>query len=295
MTEPPQQLDIFAHSRDVMLRNAALEAIERRDAPAALAAVAALADEFADDVHLPALQRLARSLEQRSSAPLPDHAALARERAVLEHELSAAARQALGAPAGAVWMHTAWAALAARCEHLPFDPAHADDHDSALWLRAAQWQAAATAVQRIASWRRIPAPLAWMTQARFQLDGIDAAWPLLAELAWMAPARLAALLRTLHDPLLARLQRRFDEAEIDDSGSDALAWFPAWVLTQSPAVAVHLAQAQPGQHTAPERGLRLMVELLGLERQGRHHELMQQRRTLRDLCAPLYADYMATR
>jgi hypothetical protein len=294
MTQPPQQLDIFAHSRDVTLRNAALEALDRRDASAARAATAALADEFADDVHLPALQRLKQALEQRSDAPLADHDALAQARGVLEHEWSPAARQAFGVPAGTIWMRAAWAALAARCEHLPFDAAHADDHAAALWLRAAQWQAAASAVQRIASWRRIPAPLACMVHARFQLDGIDAAWPLLAELAWMAPARLAALLQQLNDPLLARLQRRFEEAEVDD-GSDALAWFPAWVLTQSPALAVHLAQAQPGQHSAPERGLRLMVELLGLERQGRHHELMQQRRTLRDLCPALYAQYMATR
>ncbi len=293
MIQPPQQLDIFAHSRDVTLRNAALEAIERCDALAALAAVAALAAEFADDVHLPALQRLALALEQRRDTPLPDLDALTQARGVLEHELSVAARQAFGADAGVVWMRMQWAALAARCECLPFDPARADDHAAALWLRAAQWQAAAAATQRIESWRRIPAPLAWMTQARFQIDGIDAAWPLLAELAWMAPARLAALLRQLNDPLLARLQRRFEETEFD--GSDALAWFPAWVLTQSPALAGHLAPAQRGQHGAPERGMRLMIELLGLERQGRHHELMQQRRTLRDLCAPLYADYMASR
>jgi hypothetical protein len=41
--------------------------------------------------------------------------------------------------------------------------------------------------------------------------------------------------------------------------------------------------------------MRLVVELLGLERQGRHAELMQRRRALRDLHGDLYAAYMATR
>jgi hypothetical protein len=41
--------------------------------------------------------------------------------------------------------------------------------------------------------------------------------------------------------------------------------------------------------------MRLVLELLGLERQGRHAELVQRRRALRDLHAPLYAAYMSTR
>jgi hypothetical protein len=67
------------------------------------------------------------------------------------------------------------------------------------------------------------------------------------------------------------------------------------VLTQTPALAPQLAQAEPGQAGAAERGLRLMVELLGLERQGRHHDVVARRKALRDLCAPLYAACMATR
>jgi hypothetical protein len=38
-----------------------------------------------------------------------------------------------------------------------------------------------------------------------------------------------------------------------------------------------------------------MVELLGLERECRHHDLVARRKALRDLRAPLYAAYMATR
>jgi hypothetical protein len=50
-----------------------------------------------------------------------------------------------------------------------------------LWLRAGNAAAARDAVATIASWRRTPAPLAWMAEAVHRGDGLDAAWPLLAE------------------------------------------------------------------------------------------------------------------
>jgi hypothetical protein len=150
-------------------------------------------------------------------------------------------------------------------------------------------------VDGITSWRRIPAPLMWKAHARYRLEGLDACWPLLTELAWLAPVRLKTLLAEINDPLLHRLQKRF-AASFEGSGADAdLAWFPAWVLTEAPALARHLALAQAGQHDEPERGARALLELLSLERQGRHHELVQRRRALRDLHAGLYAAYMATR
>lgn len=278
-----------------MLRNDVLRALEQHDATGARAAWHALADAFAHDPDLRPLDMLTRALEQRSDTPLPDHDALARERLVLAQDLSAAARQALGATAGDAWLRPLWRALAARSASLPFHAARADDHAATLWLRGEHWAAAAQAVQGIESWRRIPLPLAWMAEARCHLDGIDGSWALLTELAWLSPHRLDTLLRRLDDPLLARLHKKFD-ATFEGSGEVTdLAWFPAWVLTETPALAPHLALALPSQHSAAEQGMRLLLELLGLERQGRHHELVQRRRALRDLHAPLYAAYMATR
>ena len=74
-----------------------------------------------------------------------------------------------------------------------------------------------------------------------------------------------------------------------------LAWFPAWVLTQRPALASALTQAQVSQHTAPEQAMRVLLELLGLERQGRQRDVIERRKTLRGLHAGLYAAYMASR
>ena len=293
--QPPQQLDIFAHSRDVMLRNDVLQALDLRDAPGARAAWLVLADEFPTDPDLAPLDVLACTLEQPCDTPLPDHDALARERHRLTDDVHVAAQRALGTAGAELWLRPLWHTLARRSAGIAFQAARPDDHAAALWLRGAHWAQAALAVQGIESWRRIPAPLAWMVEARCRLGQLDACWALLAELAWLAPGRLDALLRRPIDPLLARLHTTFDRAFDGAGDASDLPWFPAWVLTHTPALAPHLALALPSQHTDAERGMRLMLDLLSLERQGRHNDLVQRRRALRDLHAPLYAAYMATR
>jgi hypothetical protein len=136
-----------------------------------------------------------------------------------------------------------------------------------------------------------------MILARHRSDGLDAVWPLLAELAWLAAPRLEASARAMDDPLLKRLLRRFED-EFDPGEpniAEPLAWFPAWLLSAQPALLPRLREARRGQDSAPERGFRLMVELLGLERQGRQRELIAARKQLRDLQPALYAAYMSTR
>ena len=134
-----------------------------------------------------------------------------------------------------------------------------------------------------------------MAQACCRRDGVDAHWALLAELAWLSPQRFDLLCRALADPVLERLRRSFD-AEFEGDGQDEdLAWFPAWLLCERASLAPRLAQAQPGLQRAPERAMRVMLDLLHLERQGRQHELPARRRQLRDLQPALFALYMKTR
>ncbi|MBS0444912.1 MAG: hypothetical protein JSR59_03075 [Proteobacteria bacterium] len=91
------------------------------------------------------------------------------------------------------------------------------------------------------------------------------------------------------------LRRQFD-AGFEGSGDIAdLAWLPAWVLTDEPRLASLLAPAQPSRHTDAEQAMRLLVELIGLERQGRQHDIVDRRRRLRDLNGSLYAAYLRTR
>jgi hypothetical protein len=295
---PPRQLDIFADSRDVMLRNDTVLALAGHDAAAAARHCIALGEEFPQDPHLPALRPLIdalRQLQATALTPAPQLAAVTRERETLEAEVAPAAHHAMGADVGRAWLLAFWCALAQRSEALAFDAACPEDHAAALWLRGRDWAAAAHAVQRIASWRRMPWPLLWMTHARYRLEGLDPCWPLIAELAWLAPPRLARLLSDISDPLLNRLRTQFD-ASFEGEGQVAdLAWFPAWLLCAKPALATHLGLAQAGQHSAAETGLRMLLALLLLEKQGRHQELVHRRRQLRDLHAGLYAAYMATR
>ena len=252
------------------------------------------------DPQLPALDRLTKALEAFSDAPFADQAASLQADDLVAGDLAEAAQQAFGSPAGARWLLPQWQNLARRGAGSVFDANHPDAHAAAFWLRDECWAEAQAAVSTIESWRRIPVPLGRMLEARCRRAQLDDAWPLLAELAWLAPRRLHRLLPRLGDPLSARLVKRFG-AGFDagtDAGTDAaadIAWFPAWVLIDTPALAPHLASAWTANGTLAEQAMRLMVELLSFERAGSHGDLIQRRRVLRDLHEPLYSAYMATR
>lgn len=288
------QLDIFDHSRDVILRNELIEALTRADVAAALAASRAFGSEYPQDWALaPALvliEALTAEVEAQALTTLSQSLAW---RARLAQRVGPAARSLLGEGPAHAWLAGRWRHLAQCAAGLPWSAAEAEGHAAALWLQAGAWQEAAAAVQRIASWRRMPAPLAWMAEALWRSQGLDAAWPLLVELAWLAPARFEALVQGQADRMLARLLQRFEAAF--DAGAEAWAWFPAWALTEQPLLAEPLGMAQPGRQDAPERGFRLMQSLLRLERQGRHHELIEHRRQLRELSETLFRCYMKTR
>ena len=289
------QLDIFADSRDVMLRNDVLDAVHRRHAGDAREARQRLADEFPDDASLPGLAALIEVLEEGVATPFTTHATLAAACARLNDEVEPAARRLLGDAAGRAWMVPWWRAVAQRAAGVPFRADVCDHHAAPVWLRAGDWEAARHAVEGIVSWRRIPAPLAWMAEARYHTDGLEPVWPLLTELAWLSPGRFAALSQRLADMSLDALRRKFD-ANFDGSGQTAdLAWFPAWVMTEKPGLAPLLREAQPSRQTAPERATRLLLQILSLERQGNQHELVERRKVLRELHVGLYATYMRTR
>ncbi|BCG01583.1 hypothetical protein PPGU19_061510 (plasmid) [Paraburkholderia sp. PGU19] len=89
MTTQPtaQQLDIFADSRDVVLRNGVLDQLQRRDGAAARAALEEPAAEYPGDGALSAMTVLVRELEGGSTTPFADHAALAIARRHHENEV----------------------------------------------------------------------------------------------------------------------------------------------------------------------------------------------------------------
>lgn len=286
------QLDIFEHSHEVMLRNALTHALMRRDPAASTAALAALASDFPQDP----LLADAAGLLARLQADTND--GLAASIAQLEEIIEPAARRLLGNRQAKTWLAPFWRELGEAALALPFDPAHEMLHAAPLFLRAGDWsQAAATAVA-IPSWRKKPAPLAWMIEACVRLDGIAVLWPRAAELAWMAPARAYALVTRLAadlDEELARLLRRF-LTEIDAGNApEGFARFPAWLLIEDARYLNALKLAERGSLTAAEACARLLLTLLSLEQQGRHDELIEQRQKLRETDAELFACYMRSR
>ncbi|MEX3936349.1 hypothetical protein AB4Y32_31975 [Paraburkholderia phymatum] len=294
-----QQLDIFADSRDVMLRNDVLEPLERREVAAARTALERLAGEYPDDGALPALTVLVGELERASTAPFADHASLAVACRHLEDEVVPAARRVLPAQTVQSWLAPNWRALARRAASLPFRGAdagdHAGSHAAPLWLLAGDAAAARTAVERIESWWRIPAPLAWMTEARYRTDGLDAAWPLLAELAWLAPGRFPALLRVLGDASLDALRRQFDAGFPGLGETGDYVWFPAWLVLAKPALAGRLGEARVQRDQAASRATALLGEILRREHEGDQHELVSLRQEFSRLHPALFDTYMATR
>ena len=288
------QFDLFNGSDRVALRNDVILALAQGHATAAQAAWCTLRQHFPEDHCLGAFQVLIKTESQHTSAVFVDHNALRDARLALVQTLTPAAKCCLGQQAD-TWLRSHWQNLAQRASHLDYRADTPDDHAAPLWLCADNWQACAESVSSIVSWRRIPTPLSWMLQARLKTQGLFANWGLLAELAWMSPQRLRAVIQQSDDPILVAWVTKF-ELNFEDSGDDRdLAWFPAWVLTEQPALASALTQAQASQHSEPEQAMRVLLELLGLERQGRQRDIVEARKSLRGLHGALYAAYLATR
>ncbi len=293
-----QQLDIFNDSRDRVLINAVADAVGLGAVAQARSAVEALRAEFPHDRHLEPAATLIEALaveEGTGSQPLADHNAAIAARQALEGELQNAALMLLGSAAATRWLAVRWRALGRRASALAYAPECAQAHAAALFVAACDWAQAAEATAGIESWRRKPQPLAWMVQARWRLHGPDATWPLLAESAWLAPQHMPALLASLGDARLNKLQRRFEAFDAGAGSADDWVWWPAWLLVEQPLLAAPLDTAHTAGEAPHERAFKRMQSLLRLERQGRHHDIVALRRELQGLHPALFAAYMATR
>ncbi len=287
------QLDIFEHSRDVISRNAAIDALRQRDAAACARAVVALGAEYGADPLLPAPGVLCGRLHTPVPNPIAREAAIEILRET-EGVVVPAADEVFGKGAQA-WRAALWAELAAAISNFPFDSGREALHVAPVLLRAGRWMDAAAHIENMESWRRQPAPLAWMIKARCRSSGFDAIWPLLAELAWMDSRRAQTLASPLALPELDRLLRGFDAEFEGEDTPDDFAWSPPWALNADRRRAQGLRLAQNGANTGPERCARIVLGLLALERQGRHAEIVEGRRKLREEHPALFARYMQDR
>jgi hypothetical protein len=292
-TPPMPQLDLFTDAQDTIRVNAVADALLSGDVAAAGSAIEALAYHDAAHALLPQARALLAELQaRRDDLPLDSAASLRDTRAALDGQLAAAAVALMGADAARGWLQARRRALAGRAAHLPWQPGQPETHAAGLLADAKAWALLRSSVERIDAWRQQPVPLAWAVQAAVSLDGTDASWPLLAELCWLAPERAAATLGALAEPRLVRWRDRFD-ADLD---GESLAWWPAWLLVDQPALQQALGPATLPQPDQPaQQAYQLVRSLLHLERQGRQHEIAEQRRRLQSLHAALFAAYLRPR
>jgi hypothetical protein len=287
------QLDLFTHSRDVMLQNDVIAALRERDVVKAQQALVVLTAEFPTHEIVGPMTMLLNTLTTPVER-FTDHQAVTARLHAMDTLVVHAASRVFGNTEAGGWLAPLWQSLADAATGLPFNAKAPHTHAAYMQLQGGDWAAAEAAIAGIPSWRRIPAPLAWMAEARFVRGGLEHAWCLLMELAWIDADTFGVLVGRLRAPSLHKLLHDFD-VTFDEDGQPDRAWFPAWLLITAPAMALVMRETQTSTKNTPERVARLVMELLALEKQGRHNDLVAQRRKLRDLHAGLYATYMASR
>ena len=291
------QLDLFMHSADVGLRNTVVEALRAQDAVGMGAAIDRLRADYPRDDHLDGFERLFVGLSALNP-PAQSPTGIAEQLERIEMQLLPSVQKLLGTDAAQRWVEPIYLDLARAAAGTPFSRSQSSTHAAGLLLRAGAVAEARAAVAEIASWRRIPEPLFWMTEIALRENKPAEFWPLLAELAWIAPALLEALLAGLGahatPAQVHRLYREFGSAaEVDDDGDEA-SWFPAWLLVEHPELLSFLRTVQ--HHSSrPARSATVLIDLLIGERQGALPSSPEKCKQLRDLAPSLFQNYMARR
>ncbi len=138
------QLDIFADSRETMLRNDVLRALEGHDAAGAQQALLVFRGEYPDDAGFEPLQRLTDYASREPGARFSSHADLQHACAEVSHLIEPAARLVLvrllkrfvaefdadGTPANLVWF-PAWSVVHDNLLGPPLGLAQAGSHSRA--------------------------------------------------------------------------------------------------------------------------------------------------------------------
>ena len=288
------QFDLFKDSPDVGLRNAVVSALCTRNPGALRDTIDCLRSDFPNDSHLDGFEHLyveCLALRQTEGSA----ANIARQIERIETQLLPVLKKVIGTDAAQRWIAPVYGELARSATGQAFSRSEANAHSASLFLRAGELIPARAAVEGIPSWRRIPEPLAWMTEITLRQNLPDEYWPLTAELAWIAPALLAPLFAQTAPATLIRLYREFcAEADDQDGEGDTGSWFPAWLLVEHPDLLPFLRTAH-AYDSRPARSAAVLIDLLIGERQGLTQTMVGKRRQLRELAPAIFARYMARR
>jgi hypothetical protein len=289
------QLDLFAHSRTVMLLNDLIDSVLERDAAGVRKLLELLGAEAPGHPALYSFGALREALEcWPASTDRPGDTA----RIVdwLDSEVARAAASALGS-AASTFMRSLWHELAVAVAAQPYDPTHPRSHFAYCYLRAGDAQAALQALATIEEHDLDPFVLQCVILARYGASGWHACRSPFFTLALTAPQHLPPTLTTLSDPSLHADWERFwtDCIWLDQRDEMAGAWFPAWYLIEH--AATRMAGVVTGEESdAPwARAFRAMRVLLVLERNGYAAPLVAARTELRRIDTRLFEHYMSRR
>lgn len=278
------QFDFFERELTAALRLACSTALRQRDRNACRRVLRQIQTRLPDDALLADFTLMFNALAWKK--PRRKERLLERI-ARLSQELQPAAARVFPPISARDWLAPFWHEVQ---HHLPQQAYHADTpelHPAYLALRQEQWAEAIAHVQDIAHWRRQAQPLAWMAEAQFFHEGLEAAWPWLFELSWLEPEAFCQLAQQLGDNQLDKLLSQF-ERRISNDGDHpqrhkAFVWFPAWSLIARPELLPHLKNLQCGRTSPPERAYQLITHLLLMEQQARPDEHKILRKRLYDL------------
>ena len=289
------QLDLFAHSRTVILINDVVDCILERNAAHAAGQLRLLRAEAPGHPALDALATLCnalvrwpvRTIDARDTARVVDW---------LESEVAVSATTSLGASAPA-FMGSLWGDLAVAVAAHAYDPAYPRSHCAYCYLRAGDAPASLRAAAAIGSADLDPCVLQWMTLASYRVGGLRACRMPLFTLALAAPLQLPAVLAAVGDPDLNSDWDRFwiDCTWLDPRNPSSGSWFPAWYLIEHPATGSGEAIASSDPDAPPMRAFEAVKLVAAAEPGGYGAALMSARAQLRRIDARLFRHYMNRR
>lgn len=299
LTRPPGsisgQLDLFAHSRTVILINDVVDCILERNAARAAGQLQLLRAEAPGHPALDALGTLCdaltrwpvRTTDARDTAGVVDW---------LESEVAVSATTSLGASAPG-FMALLWRDLAVAVAAHAYDTAHPRSHCAYCYLRAGDAPASLRAATAIGGGELDPLVLQWMALASYRVGGLRACRAPLFTLALAMPQQLPAVVAAIADPDLNSDWDRFwiDCIWLDPRDTSAASWFPAWYLIEHPAAGNAEAITSLDPDAPPMRAFEALKLVVSAEPGGYGAALMSARAELRRIDARLFRHYMNRR
>jgi hypothetical protein len=289
------QLDLFAHSRTVVLLNDLMDSVLERDAAGVRRLLELLRAEAPGHPALNSFGALREALERwPASTNRPGDTARIAE--WLDSEVARAAAGALG-PAASTFMRSLWHELAVAVAAQPYDPTNPRAHFAYCYLRAGEMQAALQALATIEDHDLDPFVLQCLILARYGVSGWHVCRSPFFTLALTAPQHLPTTLTALSDPSLHADWERFwtDCIWLDQRDEMAGAWFPAWYLIEHPATRMAGVVTGEESNALWARAFRAMRLLLVVERNGYAAPLIAARTELRRIDSRLFELYMSRR